>query len=116
MTTTLDTCCAEYDRVAAISRRRLLGGVAAAAATGAVTSVFGDTVRQTAFGATTNGNVLVVISLRGGNDEAAGGAGRDVICGGRGPDELRGGRRRDVCIGGPGRDTAQGCEVLRRIP
>ena len=57
-----------------------------------------------------------VISLRGGNDEAAGGAGADVICGGPGPDALRGGRGRDICIGGPGRDTARGCEVRRRVP
>jgi V8-like Glu-specific endopeptidase len=57
-----------------------------------------------------------VISLRGGNDEAAGGGGPDIICGGPGPDELRGGRGRDVCIGGPGRDRARGCEVLRRVP
>lgn len=30
--------------------------------------MFGDAVRQTAFAATTGGNVLVVISLRGGVD------------------------------------------------
>jgi uncharacterized protein (DUF1501 family) len=66
--TQLDTCCEEYQRAAEISRRRLLGGLAAAGAAGAVTSVFGDTVRPTAFGATPGGNVLVVISLRGGID------------------------------------------------
>ena len=57
-----------------------------------------------------------VISLRGGDDEAAGGGGNDIICGGPGADELRGGRGRDICIGGPGRDEARGCEVLRRVP
>jgi uncharacterized protein (DUF1501 family) len=66
--TTLDTCCEEYQRLAEVSRRRLLGGMAAAGAAGAVTSLFGDTVRSTAFGATPGGNVMVVISLRGGID------------------------------------------------
>ena len=59
-------CCAEMARVEGLSRRRFLQ---AAAATGiASTSVFGDTVRQTAYAATTGGNVLVVLSLRGGVD------------------------------------------------
>ncbi len=61
-------CCADHLRVAAISRRRFLGGLAAAGATGVVTSVFGEAVRQASYGATTGGNVLVVLSLRGGVD------------------------------------------------
>lgn len=67
-TSTTDPCCAEYQRAAALSRRRFLGGVAAAGATGVATSLFGDAVRQASFGATTGGNVLVVLSLRGGVD------------------------------------------------
>jgi uncharacterized protein (DUF1501 family) len=51
-----------------MSRRRFLAGMAAAGGAGVATSVFGDAVRQAAFGATTGGNVLVVISLRGGID------------------------------------------------
>ena len=60
--------CAEYERAATLSRRGFLQGVAAAGAGAVATSVFGDAVRQTAFAATTGGNVLVVISLRGGID------------------------------------------------
>ena len=59
-------CCEEMARTEGLSRRRFLQ---AAAATGvATTAVFGDTVRQTAYAATTGGNVLVVLSLRGGID------------------------------------------------
>ncbi len=66
--TTEDNCCREYERAAGLSRRRFLKGVAAAG-TGAVTAtMFGDALRQTSFAATTGGNVLVVISLRGGID------------------------------------------------
>jgi uncharacterized protein (DUF1501 family) len=61
-------CCTEYLRAAAVSRRRFLGGMAAAGAAGVVTSVFGDAVRQASYAATTGGNVLVVLSLRGGVD------------------------------------------------
>jgi len=63
-----DDCCEEYAKVARLSRRRFLGGVAAAGAAGVATSVFGDAVRQTSFAATRGGNVLVVISFRGGID------------------------------------------------
>jgi uncharacterized protein (DUF1501 family) len=48
----------------ALSRRTVL----AAAAASATTTVFGDAVRQTAWAGTSNGNVLVVLSLRGGID------------------------------------------------
>ena len=62
------TCCTDFARAAAVSRRRFLQGMAASGALGATTAVFGDAFRQTAFAATTGGNVLVVISLRGGID------------------------------------------------
>lgn len=61
-------CCADLVEATRLSRRRLLGAMAAAGATGVVTSVFGDAVRQTSFAATTGGNVLVVLSFRGGID------------------------------------------------
>ena len=61
-------CCEEYARAAGLSRRRFLGGVAAAGATGVVTSLFGEAVRQASFAETTGGNVLVVLSFRGGID------------------------------------------------
>ena len=60
--------CADYERAATLSRRRFLQGVAAAGAGAVATTTFGDALRQTAFGATAGGNVLVVISLRGGVD------------------------------------------------
>ena len=52
----------------ALSRRRFLAGVAAG--TGAMTaaSLFGDTFRQVAYGAAPGGNVVVVLSFRGGSD------------------------------------------------
>lgn len=60
--------CAEFERAATVSRRRFLQGVAATSAGAVATTMFGDAVRQTAFAATRGGNVLVVISLRGGID------------------------------------------------
>ena len=60
------SCCTEFQRAAGLSRRRFLAGMAATSAVVA-TSTFGDAFRQTAFGAT-GGNVLVVLSLRGGID------------------------------------------------
>jgi len=51
-----------------VSRRRVLGGFAGAAGAGVFTSVLGDVHRQVAFGATSDRNVLVVLSLRGGAD------------------------------------------------
>ncbi len=62
------TCCEEYRRAGDLSRRRLLGGMAAAGAATVSTSLFGQAVRQTSFGAETGGNVLVVVSFRGGID------------------------------------------------
>ncbi len=64
---TENLCCDEYERVSALSRRRFLGGVAAAGATAVSTNLFGEAVRQATFGETT-GNVLVVLSCRGGLD------------------------------------------------
>ncbi|MGH3498506.1 MAG: DUF1501 domain-containing protein [Nocardioidaceae bacterium] len=65
MTETEATCgCSDYSS----SRRRFLAGLTAAAGTGIVTSVLGDTVRQVAFGAPAGSNVLIVLSLRGGAD------------------------------------------------
>ncbi len=63
-----DGCCTEFERAAALSRRSFLAR--AAATTGAVvaTQTFGDAFRQTSFGASTDSNVLVVISMRGGID------------------------------------------------
>jgi uncharacterized protein (DUF1501 family) len=66
--TSTQSCCAEFERAAGLSRRRFLGGVAAAGATAAATSLFGQAVRQASFGAGTGGNVLVVVSFRGGID------------------------------------------------
>lgn len=62
-----ETSCEDFHR-ASLSRRRFLGGVAAAGTTAVVTSVFGDAVRQASYAATTGGNVMVVLSFRGGID------------------------------------------------
>jgi uncharacterized protein (DUF1501 family) len=51
-----------------LSRRRFLAGVAAGTGALTATSVFGDAFRQVAYGAAPGGNVVVVISLRGGSD------------------------------------------------
>ena len=61
-------CCTEYEQAAGMSRRRFMAGMAATSGAAVAASVFGEAFRQTAFGATTGGNVLVVISLRGGVD------------------------------------------------
>ncbi len=60
-------CCDDFQS-AALSRRRFLGGMAAAGAAGVSTSLFGDAVRQASFAASTGGNVLIVLSFRGGID------------------------------------------------
>lgn len=62
--TTTDCGCPEFRT----SRRRLLGGIAAGAALGTVSQLIGDAHRQVAFGAEPGGNVVVVLSLRGGAD------------------------------------------------
>lgn len=61
-------CCEQLAAASRVSRRRFLQGAAAGGAGAVATTVFGGAVRQTAFAATTGGNVLVVISLRGGVD------------------------------------------------
>src|SRR5680860_11695 len=66
-----DTCCHEYERAARLSRRRFLQGVAATSTATVATTMFGDALRQATFAApgdSASGNVLVVISLRGGID------------------------------------------------
>jgi uncharacterized protein (DUF1501 family) len=63
-----DACCEDYERAASLSRRQFVAGVAAAGGTAVATSMFGDALRQTSYGATRGGNVLVVLSLRGGID------------------------------------------------
>lgn len=60
--------CEEYARASGVSRRRFLAGVAATGTTAVTTSLFGQAVRQASFGATTGGNVMVVLSFRGGMD------------------------------------------------
>ncbi|MEQ6903632.1 DUF1501 domain-containing protein [Nocardioides sp. YIM 152588] len=57
--------CAEFGRAARLSRRRFLGAAASAVA---MTTVFGSVVRETAFAASSGGNVMVVLSMRGGLD------------------------------------------------
>lgn len=61
-------CCEEYERVSAWSRRRFLGTMAATGTAAVATNLFGEAVRQASFGAATGGNVLVVLSFRGGID------------------------------------------------
>lgn len=61
-------CCEDYERASGLSRRRLLGGLAAAGGAAVTTSLFGEAVRQVSYAASTGGNVLVVISFRGGID------------------------------------------------
>jgi uncharacterized protein (DUF1501 family) len=62
------TCCDELERVARLRRRTFLQAVAAGSLV--TTQMFGDSLRQASFGAAgaTGGNVIVVISLRGGID------------------------------------------------
>lgn len=61
-------CCDELARTSALSRRRFLGGMAAAGTAAVTTSVFGEALLQASYGATPGGNVLVVLSFRGGID------------------------------------------------
>jgi uncharacterized protein (DUF1501 family) len=65
--TSTPTCCDDF-QASALSRRRFLGGMAAAGAAGVATSLFGDAVRQASFAASTGGNVMIVLSFRGGID------------------------------------------------
>ncbi|MFN8193250.1 MAG: DUF1501 domain-containing protein [Nocardioidaceae bacterium] len=51
-----------------LSRRGFLGGVAAATGVMTAGTMFGDAFRQVSYGAAPGGNVLVVLSFRGGSD------------------------------------------------
>ncbi|MEZ5097084.1 MAG: DUF1501 domain-containing protein [Nocardioides sp.] len=51
-----------------LSRRRFLAGVTASTGALAGTQLFGDAFRQVAYGANPDGNVVVVLSFRGGAD------------------------------------------------
>ena len=62
-----DDCCTEFARAGA-SRRRVLQGALGLGGAMAVTQIFGESVMQTSYAGTPGGNVLVVISLRGGID------------------------------------------------
>lgn len=62
------TCCEDFARTTALSRRRFLGAMAATGTAAVATRIFGDAVMQASFGAETGGNVLVVLSFRGGAD------------------------------------------------
>ena len=65
MTAIGDSCsCPDFR----MSRRALLRGAAAFGGAAVTTSLVGDVFTQTAFGRTTGGNVLVIVSLRGGAD------------------------------------------------
>lgn len=61
------SACDDFAR-AGLRRRQFLAGTVGIGAAAVATSLFGDTVRQAAFGAEPGGNVLVVISMRGGLD------------------------------------------------
>ncbi|HYO40229.1 MAG TPA: DUF1501 domain-containing protein [Nocardioidaceae bacterium] len=64
-------CCSGYRDATQLSRRRLLRAMAGTGAAAVATSTFGDAARQTTFaaeGVPAGGNVLVVLSLRGGID------------------------------------------------
>ncbi|MBA2638570.1 MAG: DUF1501 domain-containing protein [Nocardioidaceae bacterium] len=64
-TATADDCgCTDYR----VSRRSLLRGAAGFAGAAVATSLVGDVFTQTAYGNVVGGNVLVVVSLRGGAD------------------------------------------------
>ncbi len=59
--------CADYARASRLSRRGFLQGMAAGTGAMVATQVFGDALMEASFGAT-GGNVLVVLSFRGGID------------------------------------------------
>ncbi len=59
--------CAEFERASRLSRRGFLQGMAATTGAVVATQVFGDALMEASFGAA-GGNVLVVVSFRGGID------------------------------------------------
>jgi uncharacterized protein (DUF1501 family) len=62
------SCCEEYARASALTRRRFMAGMAAGAGLGVASTAFGGVFRQVVFGQSLKNNVLVVVSLRGGID------------------------------------------------
>ena len=60
--------CEEFTRAEGVSRRRVLQGLVGAGALGVAHATFGGVFRQAVFGAETDNNVVVVLSLRGGVD------------------------------------------------
>ncbi len=62
------TCSCPDDAASTSSRRSFLRNAAAITGGAVATSVFGDTFRQAAYGQSAGGNVMVVLSLRGGAD------------------------------------------------
>jgi uncharacterized protein (DUF1501 family) len=60
--------CEEFARAEGVSRRRVLQGLVGAGALGVAHATFGGVFRQAVFGAETDNNVVVVLSLRGGVD------------------------------------------------
>jgi uncharacterized protein (DUF1501 family) len=62
------SCCDEYERVAGMTRRRFVAGMAAGTGVGLASTTFGGVFRQVAFGQQAKNNVVVVISMRGGID------------------------------------------------
>jgi uncharacterized protein (DUF1501 family) len=68
MSTAENLCCPESPNDAGLSRRGFLRGAAGVAGAATVTTAFGGVLTQTAYGATTGGNVLVVLSMRGAAD------------------------------------------------
>jgi uncharacterized protein (DUF1501 family) len=59
--------CEDYERASRLSRRGFMQGMAAATGAVVATQMFGDAMMEASFGAT-GGNVLVVLSFRGGID------------------------------------------------
>lgn len=59
--------CEEFQRAGRLSRRGFMAGVAAGAGAIVTTQMFGDAMMEASYGAT-GGNVLVVLSFRGGVD------------------------------------------------
>jgi uncharacterized protein (DUF1501 family) len=59
--------CAEFERASRLSRRGFMQGMAAGTGAMVATQMFGDAMMEASFGAT-GGNVLVVLSFRGGID------------------------------------------------
>jgi uncharacterized protein (DUF1501 family) len=62
-----DHGCEEYERAGRVSRRGFMQGMAATTGVAVVSQMFGDAMMEASFGAT-GGNVLVVVSFRGGID------------------------------------------------